>query len=145
MNNIDKILLFCVVTIWSRAMTSSGLLAGVEITISCDRRDLPIVAYRDHCNNHHQDGIMVTSREAGSWVCPENWGPTPVCQFVRPTLANEQSLTFPLCYIIRGLGTVFCENMVGKIGWVPISRSWGNSQICWSRTHQCSGKEKGWK
>ena len=49
MNNIDKILLFCVVTIWSRALTSSGLLAGVEITISCDRRDLPIVTYRDHC------------------------------------------------------------------------------------------------
>ena len=27
MSNIDKILLFCVVTIWSRALTSSGLLA----------------------------------------------------------------------------------------------------------------------
>ena len=90
-----------------------------------------------------QGYIMVTSREAGSWVCPENWGPTPVCQFVRPTaLANEQSLTFLLCYIIQGLGTVFCENMVGQIGWVPISRSCGNSQICWSRTHQCSGREK---
>ena len=96
-------------------------------------------------HNHHHDGIMVTSRESGSWVCPQNWGPTPVCQFVRPTLANEQSLTFPLCYIIQGLGTVFCENMVGKIGWVPISRSCGNSEICWSRTHQCSAREKGWK